>query len=365
MAAAAAKVATDAATANTHYYLGEILWFRDRKDDAIAAWRTCVARKGDHALALRCLGFALSHPGTYFTNTGVPSGVANEEAYGFYLRAMEADPANAHVLLETDELAEKLKIPAAKRRAYLEARRATVDRYDPVLLRLVELFNETRSFDQALEILASRTFYVWEGGRSLLTVFTDAALGCGVTARARGDNKGAAAFFQRALEYPENLQCAPGASAGVAPQANLFLAECRAAMGDADGARAALQAACAGWNLPGEMNFYRAEALVRLAKMEGRAPDAAAVKTELDALEGAIAQLEKPLPKELHASRKFFAGTSRDEAERANRCQAKYLRGLKAFHEGRLEEAAKLFDEAVAGCPGLVWAAYWRTRCTR
>jgi tetratricopeptide (TPR) repeat protein len=368
--AAAATCGADAQqrvppAANTHYYLGEILWFRDRKDDAIAAWRACVAQKGDHALALRCLGFALSHPGTYFTNTGVPSGVANEEAYGFYLRAMEADPANAHVLLETDELAEKLKIPAAKRRAYLEARRATVDRYDPVLLRLVELFNETRSFDQALEILSSRTFYVWEGGRSLLTVFTDAALGCGVTARARGDNKKAAAFFQRALEYPENLQCAPGASAGVAPQANLFLAECRAAMGDADGARGALQAACAGWNLPGEMNFYRAEALVRLAKMEGRAPDAAAVKAELDALDGAIAQLEKPLPKELHASRKFFAGTSRDEAERANRCQAKYLRGLKAFHEGRKDEAAKLFDEAVAGRPSLVWAAYWRTRCAR
>ena len=113
------------------------------------------------------------------------------------------------------------------------------------------------------------------------------------------------------------------------------------------------------------MNFYRAEALVRLAKMEGRAPDAAAVKAELDALDGAIAQLEKPLPKELHASRKFFAGTSRDEAERANRCQAKYLRGLKAFHEGHREEAAKLFDEAVAGRPGLVWAAYWRTRCAR
>ncbi|MBP5789633.1 MAG: hypothetical protein J6W29_05310, partial [Neisseriaceae bacterium] len=141
--AAAAKGGADAqervppaATANTHYYLGEILWFRDRKDDAIAAWRACVAKKGNHALALRCLGFALAHPGTYFTNTGVPSGVANEEAYGFYLRAMESDPGNAHVLLEVDELAQKLKMPAEKRLAYLESRRAVVEKYDPVLLRL-------------------------------------------------------------------------------------------------------------------------------------------------------------------------------------------------------------------------------------
>ena len=170
--AAAAKVATDAATANTHYYLGEILWFRDRKDDAIAAWRACVAKKRDHALALRCLGFALSHPGTYFTNTGVPSGVASEEAYGFYLRAMEADPGNAHVLLEVDELAEKLKMPAEKRLAYLEARRAVVEKYDPVLLRLAGLYNETRQFDKALAILTSRTFHVWEGGRSLLSYFS-------------------------------------------------------------------------------------------------------------------------------------------------------------------------------------------------
>ena len=368
--AAAAKGGADAQervppAANTRYYLGEILWFRDRKDDAIAAWRACVAKKGDHALALRCLGFALAHPGTYFTNTGVPSGVPNEEAYGFYLRAMEADPGNAHVLLEVDELAQKLKMPAEKRLAYLEARRAVVEKYDPVLLRLAGLYNETRQFDKALAILTSRTFHVWEGGRSLLSYFTDATLGCGLEARARGDNKGAAAFFRRALEYPENLQCAPGASAGVAPQANLFLAECCEAQGDAPGARAALKAACAGWNLPGEMNFYRAEALVRLAKAEGRAPDAAAVKAELTALDGEIARLEKPFPKELHASRKFFAGTSQKEAERANRCQAKYLRGLKAFHAGKLDEAAKLFDEAVAGRPSLLWAAYWRTRCVQ
>ncbi len=368
--AAAATCGADAQqrvhpAANTHYYLGEILWFRDRKDDAIAAWRACVAQKGDHALALRCLGFALSHPGTYFTNTGVPSGVASEEAYGFYLRAMESDPGNAHVLLEVDELAQKLKVSAAKRLAYLEARRAVVEKYDPVLLRLAGLYNETRQFDKALAILTSRTFHVWEGGRSLLSYFTDATLGCGLAARARGDNEGAAAFFRRALEYPENLQCAPGADAGVAPQANLFLAECREALGDAAGARTALEAACAGWNHPGAMNFYRAEALVRLARAEGRAPDAAAVKAELSALDGEIARLEKPFPKELHASRKFFAGTSQQEAERANRCQAKYLRGLKSFHEGRKDEAAKLFDEAVAGNPSLVWAAYWRTRCAR
>ena len=368
--AAAATCGADAQqrvppAANTHYYLGEILWFRDRKDDAIAAWRACVAQKGDHALALRCLGFALSHPGTYFTNTGVPSGVASEEAYGFYLRAMESDPGNAHVLLEVDELAQKLKVSAAKRLAYLEARRAVVEKYDPVLLRLAGLYNETRQFDKALAILTSRTFHVWEGGRSLLSYFTDATLGCGLAARARGDNEGAAAFFRRALEYPENLQCAPGADAGVAPQANLFLAECREALGDAAGARTALEAACAGWNHPGAMNFYRAEALVRLARAEGRAPDAAAVKAELSALDGEIARLEKPFPKELHASRKFFAGTSQQEAERANRCQAKYLRGLKSFHEGRKDEAAKLFGEAVAGNPSLVWAAYWRTRCAR
>jgi len=38
---------------------------------------------------------------------------------------------------------------------------------------------------------------------------------------------------------------------------------------------------------------------------------------------------------------------------------------LKSFHEGRKDEAAKLFDDAVAGNPSLVWAAYWRTRCAR
>lgn len=44
----------------------------------------------------------------------------------------------------------------------------------------------------------------------------------------------------------------------------------------------------------------------------------------------ATCRIEKPLPRELHASRKFFSGGTPEEAEAANRREAAQLRELKA-----------------------------------
>ena len=77
----AAKAAPE--LANTWYYLGCCEWNHDRKDAGLADWKKCVGLDPKHALALRCIGFGLSHPGTYFTNTGTPSGVPSMEAYEY------------------------------------------------------------------------------------------------------------------------------------------------------------------------------------------------------------------------------------------------------------------------------------------
>ena len=90
--------------ANTWYYLGNLEWNNDQKDAARASWQKALALKPDHALALRNMGFALAHPGTYFTNTGAPSGIASREAYDCYLRALEADPGNFRTLDEAGKI---------------------------------------------------------------------------------------------------------------------------------------------------------------------------------------------------------------------------------------------------------------------
>jgi tetratricopeptide (TPR) repeat protein len=78
--------------ANTWYYLGNVEWNWDLKEAALASWKKAVALNPKHALALRNIGFGLAHPGPYFTNTGVPSGVPSREAYDYYTRALAADP---------------------------------------------------------------------------------------------------------------------------------------------------------------------------------------------------------------------------------------------------------------------------------
>ena len=337
------KMAAEAAPelAGAHYYLGEILWNMDQKDAALASWKKCVelyekadvancvpSAKGVHALALRCLGFGTAHPGTYFTNTGVPGGIASKEAYGFYKRAMEADPSNFRALEEMDKLAEKLEVPAAERLATMEKYRATAEKYDACMLRMAYLYNEVKKYDAALEILQGRRFHVWEGGEGLLAPFVAANLGRGRELMAEGRNKEALAYFERANTYPSNLQAGRPGDAGTAPKVFYWIAQCKKAMGDAAGCKAALEEALKGWIFAGEMDYWRFKACKEL----GRDADAA---EHIPAIKKAIADLEKPLPKVIDAYAKFGGENSPMEraANRAKRAAA--LKELLAEMEGK------------------------------
>ncbi|MBR0057602.1 MAG: DUF5107 domain-containing protein, partial [Kiritimatiellae bacterium] len=213
--------------ANLHYLLGCLLWNHDRKDEALENWRRCVElceagkatpeAPSSYALALRCMGFGLSHPGTYFTNTGVPSGVPSREAYDYYLRSLEADSANYRTLDEASKLAEKLELPAAERVALLEKYRATAEQYDPCMLRLAYALNAVGRFAEAHEILTGRRFHVWEGADGLLAPFVEACIGLGREAMGRGDYAAALRHFEESTTYPENLQAGRPGDPGAEP----------------------------------------------------------------------------------------------------------------------------------------------------
>ena len=309
------------ACANTHYYLGEILWNMDQKDAALASWSVATKLNPNHALALRCLGFGTAHPGTYFINTGVPSGVASKEAYGFYARAMAADPSNFRVLDEMGKLAEKLHLPASERLALLEKYRSTAERYDPCMLRLACTLNELKRYDDALAILRNRRFHVWEGGGSLLAPFVTANLERGRELMSAGRAKEALDYFARANTYPENLQAAPPNNAGSAPKICYWIAQCKKAMGDAAGAKSALEDALKGRIVAGEMDYWRFKVLKELGR------DAEASK-HIPSLQKAIADLEKPLPRVVSAYAKFGGDDSQAERAASRAKQAEGLRKL-------------------------------------
>ena len=309
------------ASANTHYYLGELLWNLDQKESAIASWKKAVELNPRHALALRCLGFGLSHPGTYFTNTGVPTGVPSREAYDYYLRAVAADSGNFRTLEEMDKLAEKLDIPAAERLDVMKKYRRTAEKYDACILRMTYLFNEVGDYDSALEILTSRKFHVWEGSEGLLTPFIEALLARGQRKMAEKDYKGALADFELSLTYPENLQAGRPGDAGIGPKSYYFIAQCKKAMGDVAGADAAMKMVFDGWIHPGEMNYWRIRALKDLGRTAG-------VEENIAGLRKAIDDLEKPQPKVIDAYAKF--GGENTPMERAAK-NAKKAAALKVL----------------------------------
>ncbi len=338
--------------ANTWYYLGNVEWNYDQKDAALASWRKALALKPDHAMALRNMGFGLAHPGTYFTNTGIPTGVPSEEAYGYYVKAMAADPTNFRALEEMDKLAEKLGKGTAERLATMKKYRATAERYDACILRMAYLFNEAGDYDASLEILTGRRFHVWEGGEGLLAPFVDALLLRGFGKMAAKDYAGAKADFEQALTYPENLQAGRPGDAGTEPKVRYYLAQCLKAQGDEKGYTAELRNALKGWVTSGEMNYYR---VLALRALKG---DEKAIQDNLAELKKGIATLEKPQPKVIDAYAKFGGENSPMERQADNLWKAKYLRGLLLLAEGKTAEARKLFAEVAAKKPALLWAKY-------
>ena len=336
--------------ANTWYYLGNVEWNYDQKETALASWKKALALKPDHALALRNVGFGLAHPGTYFTNTGIPTGVPSEEAYGYYVKALAADPSNFRALEEMDKLAEKLGKGTAERLDAMKKYRATAEKYDACILRMAYLFNEAGDYDSSLKILTGRRFHVWEGGEGLLAPFVDALLLRGIRKMEAKDFAGAKADFEQALTYPENLQAGRPGDAGTEPKVRYYLAQCYKAQGDEKNYRAELQNALKGWVNPGEMNFYR---VLVLRELKGDQKD---VDVNLAELQKAIATLEKPQPKVIDAYAKFGGENSPMERQADNLWKAKYLRGLMALAAGKSAEAQALFQEVAAKKPAILWA---------
>ena len=315
---AAANLPPDA---DTQYFFGEILWNMDQKAAALGAWKKAVGIDPRHALALRCLGFGLSHPGTYFTNTGVPSGVASREAYDCYLRALEADPGNFRTLDEAGKLAEKLNLPAPERLALMLKYPEACGKYDANMLRLAYCHNAVGDYEKAHAILTTRRFHVWEGADGLLAPFVEACIGLGRAAMAKGDYKAALGYFEESTTYPDNLQAGRPGDAGTEPKSRYFMAQCRKALGDAAGYRTELEKSLKGWIHAGEMDYWRVKALRELGRDAETAPLIAELKQ-------AIRELETPQPTVINAYAKFAGDNSAMERAAKAREKAGALKRL-------------------------------------
>jgi tetratricopeptide (TPR) repeat protein len=123
-----------------------------------------------------------------------------------YRRARAADPHDARLLYESDQLARRVgKHPAVRLRT-LQKEPDLVRQRDDLTLELCALLNQQGQPDKSLSLLTSRRFQPWEGGEGLaLAQHVRTHLTLGRRALAGGDAAEALRHFELALAAPDNL----------------------------------------------------------------------------------------------------------------------------------------------------------------
>ena len=181
--------------ANVAYALGNWCYDRKRHEDARAYWERATKLNPAFPTAWRNLGVALWN----VRRDG-------DGAKAAYRKAMDADPADARLVAEYDQLCEKCKTPSAERLSFLEGKLPLVLSRDDASVQYVTVLNDLGRHGEALKVLASRRFHPWEGGEGkVLAQYTRAHLELGRKALAAGDPAAALLHANKAFDTPQNL----------------------------------------------------------------------------------------------------------------------------------------------------------------
>ena len=185
----------DPSDARGHFYLGNLLYDKKRYEEAIEQWESSVKLDPSFSIPWRNLGIA------YFNVRKNTS-----KALSAYENALKANPTDARLLYEADQLRKRTGACASQRLTYLEAHGDLVAQRDDLTVELVTLLNQCGRPEQALEILLTRRFHPWEGGEGLVSSqYVWAHILIGRSRLERGDMKQAFEHFSAAREYPQNL----------------------------------------------------------------------------------------------------------------------------------------------------------------
>ncbi|HTL56079.1 MAG TPA: DUF5107 domain-containing protein [Candidatus Limnocylindrales bacterium] len=177
------------------YYLGSLLYDRRRHEEAIRLWERAAKLDAGFSIVWRNLGIG------YFN-------IRREQAKAraAYDKAFAANPEDARLLYERDQLWKRLGESPSKRLQKLEAHQRLVRQRDDLSIELCALYNQVGRHQDAAALLHSRRFQPWEGGEGgPLGQHIRAHLCLGRQALAQGNASQARTCFETALSTPENL----------------------------------------------------------------------------------------------------------------------------------------------------------------
>ncbi len=323
--------------AKAHYYLGNLLYFLERKEEGIEHWKRAVSIDDTLCVAWRNIGFALGRAG----NIG--------EAISAYEKAIKADSSNARAYFELDRLYEASGKPAKERLAVLEANAAAVAQRDDAIARQIELYIIDGQYARALDILKSRHFRVWEGGGQIHGTFVDACVFGGLEKMKLKDYKGALELFRLSGTYPRNLEVGMPSNGGSLPQSMFFEASALESMGNKEGALGLYRRIV---EFPDRaesdiLNFYKSVAFSKL----GNSKDS---KKYADILEnGARKLIERDGKMDFFS--KFGEQTLKSKRDSSNT----FLLGLAALAKNDIQTARTKMQSALKLDPDNIWARHF------
>jgi tetratricopeptide (TPR) repeat protein len=188
-------IAVNPRDARAPFYLGNLLYDRRRHREAIACWQKSVHVDPGNAVAWRNLGIGC------FNVLGRPT-----QARRAYDRAFAANPRDARLLFERDQLWKRLPVAPKQRLSELERHRDLVTQRDDLTIEFCALLNQTGRHAEALGVVSGRKFQPWEGGEGLaLGQHVRTHLALGRQALRAGDAEQARQHFEAARGAPENL----------------------------------------------------------------------------------------------------------------------------------------------------------------
>ena len=181
--------------ARAPYFLGNLFYDRRRHNEAIRLWEKSVKLDPSYSVVWRNLGIG------YFNISKKPA-----KARAAYEKAFSANPSDARLLYERDQLWKRLGEKPEKRLRELEKFSQFVSQRDDLSVELCSLYNQTGQPERAVRILANRKFQPWEGGEGgALGQNVRARLVLGRAALMKDDFANARKHFEAALTSPLNL----------------------------------------------------------------------------------------------------------------------------------------------------------------
>jgi tetratricopeptide (TPR) repeat protein len=181
--------------ARAHYYLGNWLFDRRRHQEAITHWERSATLDDSYSVVWRNLGIA------YFNVHGDAA-----RARSSFEHAVQANPNDARLRYERDQLWRRTGVPIADRLSEIERHPQLVSQRDDLTIELATLYNQIGESPKAAELISERRFQPWEGGEgAVLGQFVRAQLALGREALEKGDARRAAELIEGALHPPESL----------------------------------------------------------------------------------------------------------------------------------------------------------------